>query len=110
MKQIKRNGDWAFVETKDTPQGEEVKHDGSFIFATGEATNHHHLISIPEVDKMKIWKLPDGSYMVDLREEATVTHPEHSLKTDIKLKPGRYKLGQRREKDWFSLATRKIVD
>ena len=110
MKNIKRNGDWHFVPANDQMNGELVKHKGSFIFATGEATNHHHDIEVPQVDDMVIWKLPDGSYLVDLRAEATVKHPEHSLKGDLKVAPGTYKLAQRRERDWFQLVTRRVID
>lgn len=110
MKTIKRNGDWNIVSTDEKIKGETIKHKGSFIFATGEATNHHHVITVEKPQDMILTKMADGSYLVELKSEATITHPEHSLKVDIKIKKGTYKLFQRREKDWFSLSTRKIVD
>jgi hypothetical protein len=106
---IYRNGDWTFVETTKQVSSLE-KHQGNYVFAEGEATGHLHTISVPEVDDMKITKLPDGSYIVDLRADATVAHPEHSLRGDLKVAPGTYHLVQRREKDWFTLATRKVID
>jgi len=110
MKNIKRNGDWIFVETNEDMTGKELKHNGSYVFAEGEATGHLHTICVPNIEDMTITKLPDGSYMVDIRKQANVTHPEHSLKKDITLSPRRYKLIQKREKDWFQLATRKVLD
>jgi hypothetical protein len=110
---IFRNGDWTFYEAIAGDldiKGEEVKHQGEYIFATGEATNHHHVIKVPRVEDMKLYKTVDGGYIVDLREDATVTHPEHSMKVDLAIPKGMYKLFQRREKDWFSLTTRKVID
>lgn len=110
MRKVLRNGDWHFVPVKEKLTGKAQKHKGSYIFAVGEATNHNHVIEVPNVEDMKIYKLADGSYMVDLRAEAKVTHPEHSLKKDLYVAPGRYKLVQRREKDWFQLVTRRVID
>lgn len=110
MKNIKRNGDWLIVKVEEEFKGKELKHNGSFIFATGEATNHHHVITVKKPQDMILTKMADGSYLVELKNEATITHPEHSLKVDIKIKKGTYKIFQKREKDWFSLSTRKILD
>ena len=109
-KEIKRNGDWTFIATDVEAHGKELKHNGTFIFATGEATNHHHAIAVKNKEDMKLTKMSDGSYLITLTAEATVTHPEHSQKKDLYISPGTYKLTQKREKDWFSLATRKIID
>lgn len=107
---IKRHGDWHLVPTSEDLKGELVKNKKDFVFAKGEATNHFHTIHVPKAEDMVVYKLPDGSYMVDLRVTAKLTHPEHSLKNDLFVLPGRYKLTQRREKDWFTLATRKVID
>lgn len=110
MKNIKRNGDWHLVPINEEMTGEMQKHKGSFVFAEGETTGHYHTITVSNVDDMVLTKLPDGSYMVNLKSEATLTHPEHSLKNDLKVPVGTYKLIQRREKDWFQLSTRKVID
>lgn len=111
MKKISlRNGDWTFTPTKDEVKGKEVKHNGSFIFATGEATNHHHVITVPKEEDMTLVKMPDGSFLVKFEKDAVISHPEHSMKNDLIVPAGTYRLNQRREKDWFSLTTRKIID
>ena len=110
LKKIYRNGDWNFTQVDETLQGEVQKHRGSFVFAVGEATNHHHVITVENEKDMILTKMPNGSYMVELKAKATVSHPEHSLKGDLIVAPGIYKLTQRREKDWFSLTTRKVID
>lgn len=110
MSKTYRNGDWTFVPTDKKMEGETQKHNGKFIFAEGEATGHLHTIEVPKVDDMVLTKLTDGSYMVSIKTDAVVAHPEHSIKNDLVVPAGTYMLVQRREKDWFSLATRKIVD
>lgn len=104
-----RNGDWTFIPIKAKVKNP-IKHNGSYVFAEGEATGHLHKITVKEKEDMVLTKLPDGSYLVEFKSEATVTHPEHSVKNDLVIAPGTYKLIQRREKDWFSLATRKVID
>ncbi len=110
MNKIYRNGDWTFVPTKGELKGELQCHKGSYVFAEGEATGHLHTINVGRVEDMVLTKLPDGSYMVRFSSEATVTHPEHSMKSDLKVPAGTYMLIQRREKDWFTLSTRKVID
>lgn len=111
MKEIpKRNGDWCITRTTEKITGKKLEHNGSFIFATGEATNHHHAINVTDPKDMQIVKLPNGDYILQLKSEAVVTHPEHSLKKDLILKPGKYRLNQKRETDYFSMMTRKIID
>lgn len=110
MKKLYRNGDWHFVPVKEEIKGELIKHKGSFTFATGEATNHHHVMEVENAEDMELIKMPDGSYLVNFKKEATIKHPEHSLKTDLKVAPGTYRVIQRREKDWFTLSTRKVID
>lgn len=107
---IYRNGDWTFVPTNEELKGEVIKNKKDFTFAEGEATNHFHTIHVPKADDMILTKLSDGSYMVQFNKEARVTHPEHSIKKDLIVPIGTYKLVQRREKDWFQLITRKVID
>ncbi len=49
----------------------------------------------------------DGGYILTLKSEATITHQEH---LPIILAPGVYRSGHEREMDWFSLATRRVID
>lgn len=111
-----RNGDWSFKKIDESDYNKlskglsPEKHDGIYTFAEGEATGHLHQTKVKNKENMTFIKMPDGSYLVKLEEEGLVTHPEHSLKVDIKVPPATYRLYKRREKDWFSLATRKVVD
>lgn len=111
MTNILRNGDWFMVKVDSSElKGELLKHEGEFVFAEGEATNHFHAIKVKDKEDLKIVRLPDGSYVFQLKKDGVATHPEHSIKTDLKIKKGTYKLTQKREKDWFQLVTRKVID
>ena len=109
-RKVYRNGDWTFIEVSEKLEGKELKHNGSFVFAEGEATGHFHTIVAPKKKDLRIVKTPNGDYMFVLESEARITHPEHSMKVDIVLPPGTYRLQQRREKDWMSMVTRKVID
>jgi len=87
--------------------GELKKHNGSFILAYGEKTGHHHTISVAEPSTMEIRELPNGNFILDLKAKATIKHQEH---LDIQVLPGIYRIGREREKDWFSLSVRKVID
>ena len=106
---IKRNGDWSFIPFNGEMPAES-KNEKDFVFAEGEATNHFHIAHVSSPEKMKYTKMSDGSYLVEFFEEATITHPEHSEKVDLKIAPGKYKLVQKREMDWFQNVARKIID
>ena len=55
MNKIYRNGDFTFIETKDSEiKGE--KHKNIYRFATGEATNHHHEIVADKAEDFEIVK------------------------------------------------------
>lgn len=111
MKNISlRNGDWSFIPTDEKIIGENIEHDGSYVFAEGEATGHFHKMIVENKDDMTLTKMSDGSYLVTFKKEGRVTHPEHSMKNDLLVPIGTYKLVQRKEKDWFSLTIRKVVD
>jgi len=111
MKKVLRHGDWQLIEVSSKDfVGEKVKHGKDFIFAVGEATNHYHTIVAEREKDFELIKCPDGSYLVNFLAEAKATHPEHSLKGDLVIPIGTYRLTQRREKDWFQIATRKVID
>jgi hypothetical protein len=106
-----RHGDFTFYPTNESPTGEKIDIKGrEFTFAEGEATGHFHTIHVPAVDDMECYKQADGSYMVVMHKEGYATHPEHSLKNDLVIPIGTYHLKQRREKDWFSLNVRRVLD
>lgn len=108
-KQTYRHGDWNFITT-DKIEGELVKLDkNEFTFAVGEGSTHYHTAH-GDMTKMHWYKLPDGSYTVKVDTDMTLTHPEHSQTKDLVISPGIYKVYQRREKDWLTLETRKVID
>lgn len=104
-----RHGDWSLVPT-DKKVTKPVKHKGSYTFAEGEATNHFHTIVAERPQDFTLEKMPDGSYLVEIKKDVRLTHPEHSMKGDLVVTPGTYHLNQRREKDWFQLVTRRVID
>lgn len=106
MKNIYRHGDIPIHPIKEV-EGKKVRHDGSFVLAEGETTGHKHVISVQSVDDMEVRRASDGGYFLTLRTEATVSHQEHKT---IRLAPGTYRVGKEREKDWFSLSVRRVID
>ncbi len=107
-----RNGDYVIKATTDKVPKEATlcKHNGSYCWSIGMATNHSHTLVADKPKDMKVYKLPDNSYMVITTSEVKITHPEHSLVNDLILPKGTYRLYQKREKDWFSLVTRRVID
>ena len=53
---VYRQGDVSLIPTEKV-KGEKVKHEGSFVLAEGEATGHAHIITVPSVDNMAIYKI-----------------------------------------------------
>lgn len=88
-------------------KGEKVNHSGSHILAWGEKTGHNHTITVEDPTTLDIYKVSDNTWCLDLRSQATVTHPEH--KTLI-LVPGRYFVGREREIDPFTQVARQVID
>lgn len=106
---VYRNGDWHFIPVSSLPQGRRIEHDSEFTFAEGEATGHFHTIVSDTPEDMEVVEFEKELY-VNLLKPAKITHPEHSLRGDLVVPEGLYLLTQRREKDWFQLTTRKVVD
>lgn len=106
-----RHGDWTFIPFAGKITGEKIPMEkNKFTFAVGEATNHYHTLHVSKINDMEWYKQENGSYLVIIKEKAFATHPEHSTKTDLEIPIGTYLLRQRREKDWFSGAVRKVID
>ena len=102
---FKHQGDITFIKISDR-EIESEKHDGSFIVGFGEATGHHHRVTVQKPQDMEIVKVGDG-FLLRVKTEALVTHEEHK---PITLEPGTYRVGHEREMDWFSLSTRNVID
>lgn len=105
-----RNGDWTITKYEGHLEGKPIRHRGSYVFAEGEATGHYHTLVVNKPGELTIVELPNGDYVFKALSEVTITHPEHSMKVDLRIPPGTWRLNQRREKDWFSLVTRKVID
>lgn len=107
MQKFVHQGDIPCYPYSGSVTGERVKHNGSLTLALGEATGHHHTIHVPKIEDMDAVKTADGGWILTLRAPGVLKHQEHR---DIILVPGVYRIGHEREKDWFSLATRHVVD
>lgn len=89
-------------------EGEKLKHKGSFILAEGETTGHNHVITVLNVEDMDVYKTSDGGYILTLRAEGTLTHPEHK---PLSIPKGNHYIGKEREVDHFAgSVTRKVID
>lgn len=104
--EYKHQGDITFSPFKAKIAGKKEKHNGSYIVGYGEATGHHHKVTVANPADMEIVKVADG-FILRLASEGTVTHQEHH---PIKLAPGTYLVGHEREMDWFQHTPRKVID
>ena len=103
MENFKHQGDMVFVPFGGKINGKKEKHNGSFTVGYGEATGHHHDVLS---DNMQVIKT-EGGFVLILGSEGRVTHQEHK---DIVLPIGTYIVKHEREKDWFALSVRQVVD
>lgn len=106
MKSFKHQGDIPLYPFKGKLVGEKIEHTGSVVIALGEATGHHHKLSVIDPNDLEIVKVANG-YVFRLTSEGTLTHQEH---LPITLAPGVYRSGHEREKDWFVLSVRRVID
>lgn len=100
-----RHGDCLLLPTGKV-EGVEQKHSGQFILAAGEATGHHHRLTVKNPDNMKVYKTDTTLYVV-LMEVGTLTHEEHKL---IEIQPGTYELDMETEYDPFMETIRSVQD
>lgn len=98
-----RHGD-IFFRKVEKVEGNEVRHNGSFVVAEGETTGHKHVV---KSQGMEIRQTADGRFYISLTEAGTLSHEEHKT---ITLPVGDYEVSNEREKDWFSISVRKVVD
>jgi len=101
-----RHGDVPITSTKEV-KGKKVAHNGSWILAEGEVTGHHHVITTPRIEDMDIHDCGNGLWTLVLREEGTLTHPEHKT---LKIPAGVYSVGREQEYDYFQKAIRRVID
>lgn len=84
-------------------QGKEVKHNGHYTIAHGEATGSTH-----DIHAKMIIKEDGEDRLIAVLKEGTITHT-HDHET-ITFEPGYYRQVQEREVDHFSKTTRKVLD
>lgn len=102
----KHQGDITFIPITGKLTGKKEEHSGSYIVGYGEATGHHHKVTVANPDDLEIVAI-EGGYVMRLKSEGTVTHQEHQ---PITLAPGLYRVGHEREMDYFSMAVRRVID
>ena len=107
MTTFKHQGDIPFFPFNGIVKGNKVKHTGSVVLALGEKTGHKHVISTLNPNDLQAWKQLEGGWIITLKTEGTLTHNQHGALT---IAPGTYRIGQEREKDWFSEVVRKVID
>lgn len=108
MKEIKtiRHGDIPLHKIDKLPEGlTKISSKEEHILAEGETTGHMHRLKCAE--KVDMFTDTFGNRYVAINGKATVSHEEH--KTLI-IDPGVYRIGKEREKDWFSLSVKKVID
>lgn len=84
--------------------GKVIKSGNSYVVAKGDTTGHEHVITC---SKMEVRKMSNGLHCFVLKTDATITHNEHPQLTIPK---GIYKEVRELEHDWFSNATRRVID
>lgn len=101
-----RHGD-INLQSVEKIEGEIVKNSGSFVLAEGETTGHKHVITTENPNDLEILQTKDGRYFFNIKSGGTVTHEEHN---PINIAPGKYEMKREREYDYFTQATRKVID
>jgi len=101
-----RHGDVSLVPVKLPKGAGKGKEVSELVIAFGEQTGHNHTLVAEPGARYKVVEANGERYFV-LNKTATLTHPEHKT---ITVFPGMYVQGQEREKDWFSLSVRKVID
>ena len=83
-----RQGDVFLQKVHGVPNGSKRLEKGKrVILKEGEATGHMH--EILEVDNIEIHQDAEGNLYLEVLEESTLVHPEHS---EIKIGPGVYEI------------------
>ena len=102
----KRHGDIIFIQKEiDIAK---LKKIGSkkFVVAEGESTGHHHVITATK-GTVDVYEGQNGEFVIAVNGKAVLTHPEHKT---LEFETGVYKVEREQEYDYFSLATRKVLD
>ena len=115
MLKVKRSGDHAFKPVIKIPKGEIIKHNGTYIFGVGEASNHNHVITVANKQDLIITKAPNGGVYFNLLSDGKLSHvlgdsekiADHKT---IPIKKGFYVHIVEREQDIFLGVVRQVKD
>lgn len=101
-----RHGDIPFHKIEKLPEGLTKSFEGNeYIAAEGETTGHMHRVKC--ATKIEVYTDAWGNRFMVAGKDATISHEEHGTLT---IPAGTYSIGKEREYDWFSNATRKVID
>lgn len=99
MKNYKRSGDVNLHPVKQL-KGKEIKHNGEYVLARGEATGSVHLLKVKNPEKLIIKQDKQGRMYFQLFEVGEISHTaDHET---IKIEPGIYTQVFEREVDHFA--------
>lgn len=115
MNKVKRSGDHYLHPVSKMIDGKDIKHNGRFVFGTGEQSNHNHVITVAKPKDMIVRRDANGDFYFELTANGWLTHVEGtSTKTaehkKIEIKKGIYRQVHEREVDIFSQTVRRVVD
>ncbi len=108
-----RQGDLLFEEVDAIPASakKQTPVNGRIILALGEATGHHHSITVSQRDPADWWKEDDaadmgGDQFVTSHKSVTVEHEEHGA---VALPPNKT-IRVRRQREYSPAALRNVCD
>ena len=106
-KQVYRHGDVSLHPISELPFGlEEIKHNGEYTAALGEATGHSHRI-LANPPSMKVLRDKDGKVYLSFTKDAEIVHEEHKKLT---IKKGLYVIEHEREYSYWSNSVQRVID
>lgn len=91
--------------------GKQIKHEGRYVLAEGEATNSEHVIAVVNPKNMQIKEDDLKRVWIALKEEATITHTHDHETITTPAKKSYYVQIPEREIDHFADSVeRKVID
>lgn len=100
-----QQGDVLLKKIEKFPEGKKtLVSQGKMVLAEGEVTGHFHGIA---QDNSSLYRMDGGAMVLDLKEEAILTHQEHG---PITLSPGLWDVGIVQEYDYFTQMVAPVRD
>lgn len=98
-----RHGDVMLQPTSLPKEATNIYQGTIFTVQEGETTGHKHVVTGTDFTVSELKGIRYFTFPFDV----TITHEEHK---PLVIKKGTYKQTQEREKDWFSLSVRQVID